>query len=42
MPSMQIIAYIQDADVIAKILTHLRAKAPEPEAPQRAPSRSAP
>ena len=39
---MRIIACMEDPDVIEKILTHLNAKAPEPEAPQRPPSRAPP
>jgi hypothetical protein len=40
--AMRIIACIEDPAVIEKILTHLDAKAPEPEAPRRPPSRAPP
>ena len=38
----RIIACIEDSDVIEKILTHLDAKAPEPEATRRPPCRAPP
>ena len=40
--AMRIIACIEDPDVIEKILTHLDAKAPEPEATRRPPCRAPP
>ncbi len=40
--AMRIIACIEDSDVIEKILTHLDAKAPEPEATRRPPCRAPP
>jgi hypothetical protein len=40
--AMRIIACIEDPAVIEKILTHPDAKAPEPEAPRRPPSRAPP
>jgi len=39
---MRIIACIEDPDVIEKILTHLDAKASEPETPRRPPCRAPP
>jgi hypothetical protein len=39
---LRIIACIEDAGVIEKILTHLDAKAAEPEALMRPPSRAPP
>ena len=39
---MRVIACIEDPDVIEKILTHLDAKAPEPEATGRPFSRAPP
>ena len=39
--AMRIIACIEDPEVIEKILAHLYAKASEPEAPLRPPSRAA-
>jgi hypothetical protein len=39
---MRIIACIEDPDVIAKVLTHLDGKAPEPEATRRPPCRARP
>lgn len=40
--AVRIIASIEDPDVIEKILTHLDAKAPEPEATRRPPCRAPP
>ena len=40
--AVRIIACIEDADVIEKILAHLDATAPEPEASLRPPSRAPP
>jgi hypothetical protein len=40
--AVQIIAYIEDPDVIAKILSHLDAKAPEPEGTRLPPCRAPP
>ena len=40
--AVRIIACIEDAEVIEKILAHLDAKAVEPEAPRRPPSRAPP
>ena len=40
--AMRIIACIEDPDVIDKILSHLDAKAPEPEATRRPPCRAPP
>jgi len=37
---VRIIAWIEDAEVIEKILTHLDAKAAEPEGPRRPPCRA--
>ena len=39
---MQIIASIEEAEVIEKILTHLDAKAPESEGTRRPPCRAPP
>jgi hypothetical protein len=39
---VRIIACIEDAEVIEKILTHLEAKAPDPEAPRWPPCRAPP
>ncbi len=40
--ALRIIACIEDLDVIEKILTHLDAKASEPEAPRLPPCRAPP
>ena len=40
--AVRIIACIEDAEVIEKILTHLDAKAAEPQAPRRPPCRAPP
>jgi hypothetical protein len=40
--AVRIIACIEDAEVIEKILTHLDAKAAEPDAPWRWPCRARP
>jgi hypothetical protein len=40
--AVRIIACIEDPDIIEKILTHLDAKATEPQAPRRPPSRAPP
>ena len=40
--AMRIIACIEDAEVLGKILVHLAGKTVEPEAPRRPPSRAPP